>query len=81
MMKILMHINYSNSRLPHYERKNVSWFIRYETTNPITTWGKVQDPFVSRFNDVCSKKQAIVTFREVKQWKHETIEDYYDIFL
>jgi hypothetical protein len=53
----------------------------YETTNLIATWGKVQDPFVLRFNDVCSKKQTIVTLREMKQWKHETIEDYYNIFL
>lgn len=59
----------------------MSWFTRYQTKNPTTTWGKVQDPFVSRFNDVCNKKQAILALREVKQWKHENIEDYYDIFL
>ncbi len=81
MMRILMHINYNNSRLPHYAGKNVSWFICYEIANPTTTWGKVQDPFVSRFNDVRSKKQAIVALREGKQWKHETVEDYHDMFL
>ncbi len=59
----------------------MSWFTRYGTVNPTTTWGKVQDPFVSRVSDVHNKKQAIVTLREVKQWKHATAEDYYDKFL
>jgi hypothetical protein len=27
------------------------------------------------------EKQAIVALKEVKQWKHETMEDYYDRFL
>jgi hypothetical protein len=59
--------------------KNVSWFIHYETTNPLGTWGKVQ--FISRFSDVHNKRQAIVALREVKQWKHETMEYFYNIFL
>jgi hypothetical protein len=29
---------------------------------------------------VKSEKQAIVALREVKQWKHEIMEDYYDKF-
>jgi hypothetical protein len=27
------------------------------------------------------ERQAIVALREVKQWKHETLEDYYNILL
>jgi hypothetical protein len=43
--------------------------------------GKGPISIVSRVNDVCNKKQAIVALREVKQWKYATIEDYYDILL
>jgi hypothetical protein len=46
----------------------VSWFTHYETTNP--------PAFISKFNDVHSKRQPIVALKEVKQWKHETMEDY-----
>jgi hypothetical protein len=28
-----------------------------------------------------TKDKAIVALKEMKQWKHETIEDYYDNFL
>jgi hypothetical protein len=28
-----------------------------------------------------NERQAIIALREVKQWKHETVEDYYDKFL
>ncbi len=58
--------------------KNASWFIHYETTNRIVTWGEVQCAFISKFSDVHNKKQAIVTLREVKRWKHETMEYYYN---
>jgi hypothetical protein len=30
---------------------------------------------------MCIAKKAIVALRKVKQWKHEIVEDYYDIFL
>jgi hypothetical protein len=30
---------------------------------------------------MCNERQAIVALKEVKQWKLETIEDYYDNFL
>jgi hypothetical protein len=30
---------------------------------------------------VHNERQAIVALREMKQWKHETMEDYYDRFL
>jgi hypothetical protein len=30
---------------------------------------------------VRNDKQGIVTLKELKQWKHELMEDYYDIFL
>jgi hypothetical protein len=30
---------------------------------------------------VCNKRQAIVALREMKKWKHETMEDYHDNFL
>jgi hypothetical protein len=58
----------------------VSWFICYETTNLVATWGEAQRPFISRFSDARNERQAIVALRQVKQWKHETMEDYYDIF-
>jgi hypothetical protein len=47
-------------------RKNVSWFIHYETTNHPATWGEVQCAFISKFNNVHSKRQAIVALREMK---------------
>ncbi len=59
----------------------MSWFTCYEIANPIATWGNVQCAFISRFSDVCNKRQAIVALREVKQWKHETVKDYYGKFL
>jgi hypothetical protein len=46
----------------------------HETTNLATTWRKVQRASISYFNDVCSERQAIVALKEVKQWKHETVE-------
>jgi hypothetical protein len=49
--------------------------------HPATTWGEVQRAFISRFSDVHNKRQAIVALKEVKQWKHEIMEDYYDFFL
>jgi hypothetical protein len=30
---------------------------------------------------VCSERQTTIALREVKQWKYETMEDYYDNFL
>jgi hypothetical protein len=33
------------------------------------------------FSDVHSEKQAVVALKEMKQWKHEIVEDYYDKFL
>jgi hypothetical protein len=63
------------------QRKSVSWFTRFETTNLVTTWGEVWCSFISRFSDVHNKRQAIIALRELKQWKHETIKDYYDKFL
>ncbi len=80
MAKILMHINY-NIFLQHYEEKNANQFTCYETPNLVATWGEVQHAFISRFSDVCNEKQAIITLRGVKQWKHEMVEDYYDRFL
>ncbi len=29
---------------------------------------------------MCNERQAIVALKEMKQWKHQTIEDYYDNF-
>ncbi len=49
--------------------------------HPATTWGEVQHAFISRFSDVHNERQAIIALREVKQWKHETIKNYYDKFL
>jgi hypothetical protein len=46
----------------------------------LATWREVQCAFISRFSDVHSKRQTIVALREVKQWKHETMEDYYESF-
>jgi hypothetical protein len=62
-------------------RKSVSWFTRFETTNLVATWGEVWCAFISRFSDVHNERQAIIALREVKQWKHEIIKDYYDKFL
>ncbi len=30
---------------------------------------------------MCNEIRAIIALREVKQWKHEIVEDYYDKFL
>jgi hypothetical protein len=61
--------------------KNANWFTYFETTNLVATWGEVQRAFISRYNDVHNKRQAIVALREVKQWKHEIVKDYFDNFL
>ncbi len=58
-------------------RKKTSWFIHYETTNLATTQGAI----ISKFNDIHNERQAIVALREMKQWKHEIVEDYYNNFL
>jgi hypothetical protein len=63
------------------QRKSVSWFTHFETANLVATWGEVWCAFISRFSDVHNERQAIIALREVKQWKHETIKNYYDKFL
>ncbi len=75
-----MHINY-NIFLQHYEEKVQVSLLVMRITNLAATWGGVQCAFISRFSDVHTKKQAIVGLREVKEWKHEMVEDYYNRFL
>jgi hypothetical protein len=77
MARIIMHINYNIFR-QHYEEK--VWISCYETTNLTATWGEVQHAFISRLSDVHSERQAIVALRKMKEWKHETVENY-DRFL
>ncbi len=61
--------------------KSANWFTCYKIANHTITWGKVQRAFISKFNDVCSERQAVIALKEMKQWKHEIMEDYYDRFL
>ncbi len=59
----------------------MSWFTLYAITNPVTTWGEFKCALISRFSDVHNEREAMIVLKEMKQWNHETIEDYYDNFL
>ncbi len=80
MLRILMHINYIIF-LQHYEEK--MWVdLPIFRQQILLQHGK---KFIMRsFQDLTmctTKDKAIVALKEMKQWKHETIEDYYDNFL
>jgi hypothetical protein len=74
-----MHINY-NIFLQHYDEKMRVGLLVMRQQTLLQPMGEVQRAFIPRFNDVCNKRQAIKTLREMKQWKDETMEDYYDFF-
>ncbi len=59
----------------------MNWFTHYETKNLAITWGEVQCAFIARFSDVHNEKQVIISLREMKQWKHESVKDYYNCFI
>jgi hypothetical protein len=63
---------------PNILRKRaVNLFVWFETTNLVTTWLVVQQAFILHFSETCNKGQKIVAIRNIKQRRHETIEDYY----
>lgn len=50
-------------------------FQNYELT---TTWPTIQQAFILRFSEVYSEGQTITVIYNIKQKKHEIVENYYD---
>jgi hypothetical protein len=75
-----MIINYNTFQIL-LERELLDWFVRYETTRLATTWGEVQQAFISQFSEICSEGQVATTLRYANQKNYEFVKDYYDRFL
>lgn len=75
MMKILMHINYHIMK----EKRELVYLLW--DSKSYCKLGKGPRFIYFKILWCTQQKKAIVALREMRQWKQEIVEDYYDIFL
>jgi hypothetical protein len=52
---------------PNFLRgRATDWFVKYETTHPMTTWDEIQWAFISQFNEICCEGQVVTALRYAK---------------